>query len=502
MAFSNSFHSSAKAHSIGSSAALSKVGRHNSRGYLSFYYDADKIHALIGTPNRIPSDVAHFINDTFGTCVDEYNKKQKRSDRMIQSDAFSYFCENKKLDVAVETIFQIGDMDFWARHRTAEIIRRRGNEFILKDFPEEVKKVMDAIFMRQIDAYEHIYETDSNRILAKIKAHYEKSQATLTEFAEHDPNAYSWCLELASIKNSKTRENRVDKLGAEEKEKYTIFAEAYFAVESIEKFRYVERIQNKQMHINVINSVSHYDEWSPHNHVVSVCWADGYQNGLSSRVAKSMVLNRYALEVLQEKMHDIALEEIAKHPEIFADEVLKEKTRGRNFDFTTEQYIRMKQEKLLQNVDELKEDIRFNQQRKAAAEQEAKIARAEADQVIQTTIQSKEEYIQEVSSITRYFGKFFDRLLDVVMPIASAVSTDEINKAVNVFHAFWQHAQEEFKEIGRKIKNLFGFEHKTNMPAEERQAQSLLEKLTDAEARASHVNSQTEASLKKEEVLE
>ena len=65
--------------------------------------------------------------------IEKYNKKQRRKDRKIDTTAAEYFSEQKKLDIANEMIFQLGDKEFWDNWREDEVfITRKGKEIILK----------------------------------------------------------------------------------------------------------------------------------------------------------------------------------------------------------------------------------------------------------------------------------------------------------------------------------------------------------------------------------
>lgn len=160
MAMTNTFHTSKAAHAIRNGKDAARVQRHNSRGYFSMEYDRSKIHSIVGEADEISWNIEDYINNTFQKNIDDYNERQVRKDRKIDQTAYEYFCENKNLDIANEMIFQIGDMDFWERWREEEVrTTRKGKEIVIKSFPEEVKNVMDDIFLKQAEAYETIYET-------------------------------------------------------------------------------------------------------------------------------------------------------------------------------------------------------------------------------------------------------------------------------------------------------------------------------------------------------
>lgn len=80
----------------------------------------------------------------------------------------------------------------------------------------------------------------------------------------------------------------------------------------------------------VCSAVVHYDETSPHMHIVGVPIKDGYKNGLSSQVCKSKVFDKKALFELQDKMRTLCIDEY--NEEYNLSEKLKSKQKGRNRD--------------------------------------------------------------------------------------------------------------------------------------------------------------------------
>ncbi len=356
MPITNSFHSSKKGNSIGGKGKLSAVQLHNERGYFSFDYDKNKIFSLIGDVSQLTNLVENYINSQFQSAVDEYNEKQKRIDRKITKTPFEYFSDNKNLDIANEVIFQIGDKDFWSATRleTEKIIN--GKKYIIKDFPDEVKMIMNNIFLKQAKAYENIYKTHSKVILKRIIEDYTFSKDVISSFTEDEISLFS---KGKGLKKDK-KEEYINSLTDEQKEKYERFLSAEATIDFVEKKRIISRIEDGKITIKIINLASHFDEWSPHGHGVSVCSVKGFENGLNERVAKSVVLNKWSLEVIQDVLHEIAEKEMAKYPELFTVK-LEEKQKGRNYDFSIAGYKAMKQQeelnKLIQKLNNLKNNI-------------------------------------------------------------------------------------------------------------------------------------------------
>lgn len=85
----------------------------------------------------------------------------------------------------------------------------------------------------------------------------------------------------------------------------------------------------------IASAVVHYDESSPHMHVVGVPVAHGYQKGMECQVAKTKVFTKDSLTIIQDTMHKRAEQVVMLAPHIFgvSSEVhLKEKEKGRNKD--------------------------------------------------------------------------------------------------------------------------------------------------------------------------
>ena len=80
----------------------------------------------------------------------------------------------------------------------------------------------------------------------------------------------------------------------------------------------------------VANAVVHYDETSPHMHLVGIPVKDGYKNGMKKQVAKSKIFTKESLKTLQDKMRAYCIE---KFNEVYVQKAtLKKKQKGRNKD--------------------------------------------------------------------------------------------------------------------------------------------------------------------------
>ena len=117
-------------------------------------------------------------------------------------------------------------------------------------------------------------------------------------------------------------------------------------------------LQKEAPNLVVANAVIHYDEASPHMHVVAVPVADGFKKGMSKQVSKRKVCTKEFLEnVLQGRIREYA----EGRSFIWIGEFLKGKEKGRNNDLSVKEYKVKKEnekyEKLLEDKKQVDREI-------------------------------------------------------------------------------------------------------------------------------------------------
>lgn len=117
-------------------------------------------------------------------------------------------------------------------------------------------------------------------------------------------------------------------------------------------------LQKEAPNLVVANAVVHYDEASPHMHVVAVPVADGFKKGMSKQVSKRKVCAKEFLEkVLQGRIREYAEDRSFA----WIGEFLKGKEKGRNNDLKVKEYKVKKEnekyEKLLEDKKQLDREI-------------------------------------------------------------------------------------------------------------------------------------------------
>lgn len=146
--------------------------------------------------------------------------------------------------------------------------------------------------------------------------------------------------------------------------------------------------------LKIASAIVHYDEASPHMHVVGVPVADGYKKGLEKQAAKTKVFTADRLSYLQDRMRENA-ERGMKMPQnqnLFGEMELKAKGRGRNRDIPKESLTEFYQ--LQSDAEQLKENI--GQQEKELAGNERMLLRQKNEiELYRRQISRYDEKIQE-----------------------------------------------------------------------------------------------------------
>ena len=138
----------------------------------------------------------------------------------------------------------------------------------------------------------------------------------------------------------------------------------------------------------VASAIIHYDETSPHMHIVGVPIKYKSKNGMSKQVGKSDVFTKTKLIELQDKMRALCIASFNK--EYGLNNILKTKKKGRNKDINV---------KDMDGYIEMKEELSKNKERLAIADIKFKELDNNSNEVkeivdnLKTTITSKDKYV-------------------------------------------------------------------------------------------------------------
>lgn len=120
-----------------------------------------------------------------------------------------------------------------------------------------------------------------------------------------------------------------------------------FRKKMIDVFReQIDDLEELVPNFKIANATAHFDESSPHLHIVGVPFKEGMKNGMERQVGKSDVFTKTSLVNIQNKMREYCINSFNKIYNL--DYILKEKEEGRNVDINVanmNDYKKFKREK-------------------------------------------------------------------------------------------------------------------------------------------------------------
>ena len=108
----------------------------------------------------------------------------------------------------------------------------------------------------------------------------------------------------------------------------------------------------------VANATIHFDESSPHLHIVGIAIKDNCKTGMTKQVGKTTVFTKESLKIIQDKMRECC---IKSYNNVYSlNEKLKEKQKGRNKDINSKdmEVFNEVKNKLRENINELKNEVK------------------------------------------------------------------------------------------------------------------------------------------------
>ena len=188
----------------------------------------------------------------------------------------------------------------------------------------------------------------------------------------------------------------------------------------------------------VASAIIHYDETSPHMHIVGVPIKYKNKNGMEKQVGKSDVFTKESLITLQNKMRTLCIEEF--NQEYNLDSTLKKKQKGRNMDihvFDMDNYIALKKQ-----LEKNTENLEKANKKSLELKQTSKDIKDKIDK-LKTSKLNKENYILSKSD-KDLFISFINQVDN---------TNKEYDKIQNLSNTL-TNVDEQFKEKDKTIKTL------------------------------------------------
>lgn len=258
----------------------------------------------------------------------------------------------------------------------------------------------------------------------------------------------------------------------------------------------LQSLQKLCPEFKIASAVIHYDESSPHMHVIGVPIATDYKRGMEKQVAKTKVFTADRLSYLQDKMRENAEKGMELNADLFHGKQLKAKSKGRNKDIPkqslAEYYeIKTKTEEALIKKDSLNAEIAILRDEivyesnvfkseKERLRSEAKALKSEIETLQETsellvTIHDYENCAEETRENIQVMQKTVSLMDEHAKLFKEAAAHEWIKQMQQVLN--WLRNLVEVQ-----LAKLRLFERKHDMPPEERKSRKLDDMIKHAEA--------------------
>lgn len=231
---------------------------------------------------------------------------------------------------AIQNIKQLGKVNHHNLRKydnNGELIR------IIKGTNDIVKDVKD-LYKLEFEKARIEYNNKQKREDRKIKDYFYK----ISDDTKHDLA----CEIIIELGNMHFWENK------SQEEKYKM----------IEVFtEQVKDLETIVPEFKVANATIHFDESSPHLHIVGIAIKENCKTGMTKQIGKTTVFTKESLKVIQDKMRECCIKSYNNIYNI--NEKLKEKQKGRNKDINSKdmEIFNETKNRLRENIDELKNEV-------------------------------------------------------------------------------------------------------------------------------------------------
>ena len=201
-------------------------------------------------------------------------------------------------------------------------------------------------------------------------------------------------------------------------------------------------LENIVPNFKIANATIHFDESSPHLHIVGVPFKDGLKNGMEKQVGKSDVFTKISLVNIQDKMREYCISSFNRTYNL--NYSLKDKEEGRNIDINVASMrdynkFRKEQEKHKKQLKELND--KANQLHTKSNEINDIINN------LKPTIMNKNNYTilnNDINKIKKYIEQTNDTT-------SNLKDSNDINVILDKYEQDLKNHSNEVKELKKKI---------------------------------------------------
>ena len=201
-------------------------------------------------------------------------------------------------------------------------------------------------------------------------------------------------------------------------------------------------LENVVPNFKIANATIHFDESSPHLHIVGVPFKDGMKNGMEKQVGKSDVFTKISLVNIQDKMREYCISSFNRIYNL--NYSLKDKEEGRNIDINVSNMrdynkFRKEQEKHKKQLKELND--KANQLQNKSNEINDIINN------LKPTMMNKNNYTISSADIDK-IKKYIEQTNDTT---SNLKDSNDINVILDKYEQDLKNHSNEVKELKKKI---------------------------------------------------
>lgn len=223
-----------------------------------------------------------------------------------------------------------------------------------------------------------------------------------------------------------------------------------------EKYKMVDVFKNQIVDLEnivpsfkIANATIHFDESSPHLHIVGVPVKENCKTGMNKQVGKSDVFTVDSLKVIQDKMRECCINDFNKVYNLNAE--LKEKEEGRNQDYRVSQ---------MKDYDILKKNYNKQQKKIKKVNDKTDVISEESNEIKQLINNLKQQPLNKNNLLLSNDNK--DKILNYINNIESnnkdikslttySVSLNDIKKDLNDNFKTIYELKQENKELNKEL---------------------------------------------------
>ena len=235
----------------------------------------------------------------------------------------------------------------------------------------------------------------------------------------------------------------------------------------------LEDIQEIAPDFYIANATIHFDEHSPHMHIVGVPVKENCKTGLSRQVGKTSIFTKESLVVIQDKMRERCIDEF--NIAYGMDSKLKEKQKGKNRDITPfERKVYNEKVKVLkQEISNLENEVSYLEDNKESINKQITKLNKDKNDISdeidkkkklnnKIVLKSKNKMQDEINKLTeenihlKFENKQYKEKYEELEGKTNYL-VDHLNKVFEKLPEFIQKIVE--KLFNNKILSLFAFKH-------------------------------------------